>query len=81
MNLETVSRGHSIRIGLFVRVAARHRADFPFIEVAGDVPLVSGGIFPAEPRSLRVAACVPARPAGGTGRCLPAFGGGGGIVA
>lgn len=35
-----------------MHVAARHHADFPFIEVAEDVPLVPGGIFSAEPRSL-----------------------------
>lgn len=58
-----------------MHVAARHHADFPFIEVAEDVPLVSGGIFSTEPRSLLVAACVPARLAGGIGRCLPAFAG------
>lgn len=64
-----------------MHVAARHHADFPFVGVAEDVPLVSGGFFSTEPRSAPVAACVPARLAGGVGRCLPAFGGGGGIVA
>lgn len=58
-----------------MHVAARHHADSPFIEAAEDVPLVPGGIFSAEPRSLPVAACVPARLAGGIGRCLPALGG------
>lgn len=71
IDLVTVSRGQSIRTGLLVHVAARHHADSPFIEVAEDVPLVSGGIFSAEPRSVPV----PARLAGGIGRCLPAFGG------
>lgn len=38
-----------------MHVAARHHADLPVIEVAEDVPLVSGGIFSTEPRWLPVA--------------------------